>query len=281
MSRIGAWSRVRFQPGFRPAFAAVVAASVLLQATAPARGWGRIGHRASARVAESLLTPEARAAVRGLLDEGESLADASTWADEIRSKRPETGPWHYVNVPITEPGYDPKFCPEAGCVVAKIDDFRRVLADPNAPREQRREALRFLVHFIQDLHQPVHVGDRSDRGGNDLQLQFFEQGTNLHRLWDSGLIEKHANDENAWVKEITAQATPERRQQWAGKTAAQWADESHAAAKAAYLAPGGTAALKPGARLGQEYQDAQLPVARERLAKAASRLADVLNATLR
>src|SRR4051812_25494310 len=82
-----------------------------------ARAWGRIGHRVASRVAEARLSPNARAAVRALLEPGESLADASTWADEHRKELPETAPWHYVNVPVDQGGYDPKFCPPEGCVV--------------------------------------------------------------------------------------------------------------------------------------------------------------------
>jgi len=91
--------------------------------------WGRTGHRVSAMMAESRLTPAASAAVRGLLEPGESLADASTWADEQREV-PRSGPWHYVNVPISEPRYDSRFCSPGGCVVSKIEDFERVLSDP-------------------------------------------------------------------------------------------------------------------------------------------------------
>jgi nuclease S1 len=256
---------------------AAIAAAGLLAATGPAWGWGRVGHRVAARVAETRLTPAARAVVRELLESGESLADASTWADEHRREMPESAPWHYVNVPITADHYDRRYCPEAGCVVSKIDDFRRVLADPMAPRAERQKALRFLVHLVQDMHQPVHVGDRGDRGGNDLQLQFFGQGTNLHRLWDSGMIERHDPDEAAWYREVNALATPDRAAEWARGWAPGWADESLAAAKNAYQLPGTGRLLKPGDKLGQEYLDAGLPVVRLRLAQAGTRLASVLN----
>ena len=91
--------------------------------------WGRTGHRVSSMMAESRLTPAALAAVRNLLERGESLADASAWADHQREV-PKSDPWHYVSVPISEPRYDPKFCAPSGCVVSKIEDFERVLSDP-------------------------------------------------------------------------------------------------------------------------------------------------------
>ena len=167
-------------------------ALAILVGGGPAFGWGFVGHRASARLVETLLTPKTKEAIRGLLEPGETLGNASTWPDEHRRELPETAPWHYVNVPITESKYDAKFCAsqKGGCVVGKIPDFLATLKDPAASVERKRFALRFLVHCVQDMHQPVHVGHRGDRGGNDLQVQFFGQGSNLHRVWDSGLLDQ-------------------------------------------------------------------------------------------
>jgi hypothetical protein len=247
----------------------------------PALGWGRVGHRASARAAESRLTPAAMAAVRALLEPGESLADASTWADEHRAEMPESSPWHYVNVPIDAPAYESRYCPqEKGCVVSKIGEFRTVLADPTRSRSERQRALRFLVHLVQDMHQPVHVGDRGDRGGNDLQLRFFDQGTNLHRIWDSGIVERANPDELAWAQELAALPTPEQAGDWAKGTVVEWANESLEAARLAYRIPGTELPLKAGTKLGQAYQDFGLPIARRRLAQSSVRLAALLNAAL-
>ncbi len=267
----------------RPALAAALAVLTAFSALNPgvALGWGKIGHRVSARLAESRLTPEALAAVKALLEPGESLADAALWADEVRRQRPKSGPWHYINVPITEGRVDRSFCPDAGCVLSAIEEMRTTLADREAPVEKRREALRFLVHFVQDAHQPVHVGDRGDRGGNDLQVQFFRKGSNLHRVWDSGLIEQHSADEAVWEREVGALITPATASAWVGGTPEDWADESLVAARAAYLVPGTDSPLKPGARLDEAYLDAQLPVVRDRLARSSVRLAEILNATLR
>jgi hypothetical protein len=132
-------------------------------------------------MAESRLTPAALTAVRCLLELGESLADASVWADEQR-EMPRSGPWHYINVPLSEPRHDPRFCSPQGCVVSKVEDFERVLSDLLASRAEKQRALRFLVHLIQDLHQPLHVGDTGSRGGNLVQVRFFDAGSNLHRV---------------------------------------------------------------------------------------------------
>jgi nuclease S1 len=259
---------------FRLLIATAIATSAMV---GPAWAWGRMGHRVAGKIAEARLTPAAKAAVAALLEPGESLADVSTWADEVRRNMPKSAPWHYVNVPITEPKYDSKFEPKEGCVVTKIDDFRKILADPNAPRLERQQALKFLVHFVQDMHQPVHVGHRDDRGGNDLQLQFFNRGTNLHSIWDSGLIEHANHTESEWVEALSKTITPELANSWSKGGPPDWANESLDIARKAYLNPPENTELKKGAKLGQEYQDANLPLAERRVTQAGVRLAWILN----
>jgi hypothetical protein len=254
--------------------------TVVLALPTPAFAWGRNGHRASARLAESRLTPEARAAVRALLDEGESLADASTWADEHSRDIPGSAPWHYVNVPIDAPRYDARYCRD-NCVVSRLAEFRRILADPSAPRDRRRMALRYVVHLVQDVHQPMHVGDRRDRGGNATQVSLFrDDRTNLHQVWDSGLLRNGFRNERAVTDALFDLARKPEARDWPGGVAEDWADESLAAARNAYRTPGANRPIQTGARLDREYQDANLPVAVERLTKAGLRLSEVLNADL-
>jgi nuclease S1 len=245
----------------------------------PAWGWGRLGHRVAGKIAEGRLTPTAKAAVAALLEPGETLADVSTWADEVRRDRRESGPWHYINIPITEPKYDAKFVPKEGCVVTKIDDFRKILADTSRPRIERQEALKFLVHFVQDMHQPVHVGHRDDRGGNDLQVQFFDRGSNLHSVWDSGLIEHANHTEAEWVESLSKTITPELADAWSKGGPPDWANESLEIARGAYRNPTDNTELKKGAKLGQPYQDTNLPLAERRVTQAGVRLAWILNTT--
>jgi hypothetical protein len=260
--------------------AVALALTALLALPSPALAWGRNGHRSSARLAESRLTPEARAAVRALLDEGESLADASTWADEHSREIPGSGAWHYVNVPIDAPRYEGRYCRD-DCVVSRLAEFRRILADPGAPKARRRMALRYVVHLVQDLHQPLHVGDRRDRGGNATQVSLFrDEGTNLHQVWDSGLLRNGYRNERALADALFDLARKPEARDWTGGAAEDWADESLAAARRAYRAPGSGEPIRAGARLGREYQDANLPVAVERLTKAGLRLSEVLNADL-
>ena len=136
---------------------AAVALSSTLQTATPVWAWGRLGHRVTARLAEAHLTPKAKAEIKALLAEGESLADASTWAEEYRRGHQKTAPWQYVDVPLDEPRYDPHFPgddPKNGFIVDKIAEFRATLKDPSKPVEERRLALRFIVHPVGDLHQP-------------------------------------------------------------------------------------------------------------------------------
>jgi nuclease S1 len=248
-----------------------------------ARAWGRLGHRASARVAESRLSPRARAVIRDLLEPGESLADASTWADEQGHRVRGSAAWHYVNVPISSPHYSDRFCPRQGCVVSKIAEFRAVLADPDAPRARRRQALHFLVHLVQDLHQPLHVADRDDRGGNNLQLRLGRyEHTNLHAVWDSGLFRwqyrEHA--EADLVRDATARADRPAARAWLAGRVEDWADESLEIGRRAYLVPGTDRTLRRGDEIGPDYVDANLPLAVERVAQSGVRLAAMLNEIL-
>ena len=225
--------------------------------------------------------PATLAAVRALLEPGESLADASTWADEVRRDRPESGPWHYVNVPITEPAYSAEFCPKEGCVVAKIADFRKVLADrPRRPRRAPRGA-RFLVHFVQDLHQPLHVGDRGDRGGNDLQVQFFGQGLEPAPGLGLGLIEQaidrrdgpDSRPEAARVRPRSA-AVVARDSPRIGRTRACSRREPPT------YDPGTGALRRRGRSSDACLPGGHLPVARTGVAQSGVRLARLLNETL-
>ncbi|WP_165250252.1 S1/P1 nuclease [Paludisphaera soli] len=263
--------------------AAILAALVVaapIAASRPAFAWGRNAHRAATRLAESRLTPEARALVRELLEEGESLADASTWADEHSRDIPGSAAWHYVNVPITAERYSAEHCRDA-CVVSRLAEFRAILADPTAPKARRRMALRYVVHLVEDVHQPLHVGDRRDRGGNNVQLTYFrDEFTNLHQVWDSGILRNGYRGERELADALFALARRPEAQEWLKGTAEDWADESLAAAKKAYRVPGSNELLRSGARLGREYQYANLPVALERLARAGMRLSEVLNADL-
>lgn len=246
----------------------------------PALAWGNHGHRIATRVAEARLTPAARAAVRELLVEGDTLLTVCNWADhDGHDAVPASAPWHYVNVPIDAPRYSDRYCKRGDCVVAKIHQFRKTLADRSAPKKDRARALLFFIHFIEDVHQPLHVGDRNDKGGNETQVQFFKEGVNLHRLWDTTMLDDASRDEREWVRRIEPLLTPANVAAWGKGSVEDWADESLAAAKKAYQDPADPSRLVvSGTRLGREYAEASVPVIRLRLAQAGVRLANELNA---
>jgi hypothetical protein len=184
-------------------------------------------------------------------------------------------------VPVTESRYDPQYCPAKGCVVNKIVDFKRVLLDPKADRSKRQQALKFLVHLVADLHHPLHVGDTGSRGGNSIQARFFNKGTNLHKLWDLQIMERHSENEREWLWELGFLANPRMVTEWAKGTPEDWATESLRIAKEAYCHPGAKTVMKSGTRLGDEYYQSALLIIQEQLAKAGIRLAWTLNEIFR
>ncbi len=250
----------------------------LLMTAGPALGWGPEGHRAVAMIAAKNLTPAARDRVQAMLTPHETLAAVSVWADDIRDEHPETGPWHYIDVPLAASTIDMEHeCPAGNCVVAKIAEFESVLKNKSAVPALRREALEFVVHFVGDLHQPLHCADNNDQGGNKVQVVFFGQPGNLHAVWDGGIIRR----EKQWGAQLAAtlesRITPEQRVEWARGSVEDWALESHAlAVKVAYgkLPQGATPSL------GDDYVNATLPVVEEQIEKAGIRLAHLLNEAL-
>ena len=242
--------------------------------------WGPLGHRVVALLAERHLTAKTREAIRNLLEPGETLADCSNWADQHLRDIKGSGCWHYVDVPLSEPRYDARFSapvPEKGCIVDKIAEFRAIVQDQKKTIQERRLALRFVVHLVEDLHMPLHVGDNHDRGGNDTQVRWFEFGSNMHRVWDSQLIARTGSTEDFWLANLQELDTDSNRAQWMRGSVEDWATESLLLARAAYRNPGTGAPIKSGQELGELYHRANLPVVRQRLAQAGVRLAWVLN----
>ncbi len=250
------------------------------QTARPAWAWGRLGHRVIFRIVEKQLTPKAKAAIAELLEPGETLADALLWADENRGRLPKTAPWHYVDVPLDEPRYDARFSGDVstkGCVVDKINEFRLTLRDKSKSTEDRGFALRFLINCLEDMHQPCQVGDNGDKGGNRTQVRFFDRGTNMHRLWDTDMIERTSKDEEYWLQDLAALDTSEARDAAMKGTVEDWATESMLAARQAYQVPETGMRLKSGQKLGDAYVKANLPIVRERLYRGGMRLAIELN----
>jgi hypothetical protein len=255
----------------------------------PSFAWGPEGHQVVGDVARAHLTGTARQRIHELLG-NDDLASVSTWADEVRSQRPETYGWHFVDIPMKAEGFvESRDCyrvdekhPEANqdhhnCVVDRISIFERVLADRNASTTDRVEALKFLVHFVGDVHQPLHaVGEA--RGGNDIHVVEFgsaQCGTrpcNLHFVWDVGLIDHTGRDEQAYTAYLQQLIASHNLQKRAQGTPADWANESFHLGHQVWLDEGG--------QVDEAYYKKNIEIVNERMALAGLRLARLLNEAL-
>ena len=197
-----------------------------------------------------------------LLAQGETLDSIASWADEVRNQRRETSTWHYINIPVAAaPGDWKPFCPPASCVMGVIPELIAQVKDLNLTTAQRGEALKFLVHFVGDMHQPLHVGDKGDRGGNDVQVVYLNRPGNLHSLWDTPLLATAGERDPQLKARLEKKAGFSERRRLAKGKLADWAWETHAASRdTAY-------ALLPVARpavLGDEYLTKASPVVQAR-----------------
>ena len=150
--------------------------------------WGIEGHQVIAKIAQSSLTPKASTEINKLLElePNASLVSISTWADEHKSR--STASWHYINFPRNSCSYIPeRDCNKGDCLIATLEKQIKILRS-NESDEKKMHTLKYVVHLMGDIHQPMHAGFADDKGGNTYQIQAFRKGTNLHSLWDSGLI---------------------------------------------------------------------------------------------
>src|SRR4051812_5054881 len=172
------------------AFAAVVGLS------SHALAWGSEGHEVVAQIGETSLSPNTRSQVKELLGtQASSLADVANWADQVRPSRPETAPWHYVDIPVESSGYDAqRDCRNDDCVVAQITLKVMQIGDLSLLPAVRLEALKWVVHLVGDVHQPLHCADNGDRGGNEIAVTFEGHRKKLHSIWDTGIIDAAADD---------------------------------------------------------------------------------------
>ena len=247
----------------------------------PVFGWGPEGHNLVARLAASHLTPAATARVAEILGESVSLQSISSWPDQIRRERVASGPWHYIDIPIDKAHLDmARDCPKGECVIAKIEDFRKVVVDPAATAVQRREALIFLVHFVADMHQPLHCSDNHDKGGNDIKLDFFGRNANLHSVWDSALLERMGNEE-ALFTQYSKDLTPKRVKKLGKGSVESWAEQSHKTGQKVVYGMLPQAPAGGQVKIDAAYERSAAPVIKDQIERAGARLAQVLNTTLR
>lgn len=241
-----------------------------LLAPVAALAWGAQGHQVVATLAQASLTAKASAAVNQLLslEPGATLASLSTWADEHRD--PATTAWHYVNFPKASCSYErARDCPDGNCVVDALKRQLEILAS-GAPDAERLLALKYVVHLVADVHQPLHAGYADDRGGNRYQVQAFGEGTNLHALWDLGLIRNlHLDTANLSARLRTIPLPSSRGE----------LDVAHFAEESCRIV--GVPGFYPGHKVDAAYIERFTPIMEQRLAIAGARLAGLLNRLFR
>jgi len=233
--------------------------------------WGDKGHEIIAYIAQKHLTEQAREQVQGLLKDS-SFVEAGIWPDHEGRKIPDMNPFHYVNFPEDATTYDrSRDCPDGNCVIEAISWYQRVMVDKEAPLNVRRIALRYVIHLIGDIHQPLHAGYRKDRGGNDIYVSFRGREMSLHKLWDSGLLESEESSAAKIANRINTRLTSKELREWQGGSPALWALESFEFARTcAYRVP-------ETGKITEEYSRRAMSVIEERLAQAGIRLAWILN----
>lgn len=191
--------------------------------------WGSTGHRVTGAIAEPMLSDTAKAQVRDILG-SESLAEASTWPDFMRASsdkfwQREARSYHYVTVPKGKT-YEQTDAPKRGDAITALKKFTAVLQDPKASRDEKTLALRFTIHLVADLHQPLHAGNGKDRGGNSFSVVYFDNPTNLHSVWDSAMIDREKlsySEKSAWLQ---SKMTAQQISDWSTTDPLVWVAES-------------------------------------------------------
>ena len=233
--------------------------------------WSKTGHRVTGEIAQKYLTKKAAKAIDKLLN-GESLAYVSTFGDHIKADRNyrKFSAWHYVNFPADKKYTDVEPS-KHGDIIIGIQKCIAVVKDENSLEADKTFYLKLLVHLIGDLHQPMHVGRLEDKGGNDIQLQWFREGTNLHKVWDSNMIKEFGMTYTELADNLLNINKHQIKKIQEG-TIYDWVEESQDLANELYDS------VEPGEKIGYQYSYKYWNVLESQLQKGGLRLAKVLNA---
>lgn len=232
--------------------------------------WSKTGHRVIGEIAQNHLSRKAKRAINSLLD-GQNLAAVSNFADEIKadSTYRKFSAWHYVNYPADKKYTDEPPSP-FGDVIMGIQECITVIKDPGRPKSERAFYLKMLIHLVGDLHQPMHVGRLEDKGGNDIQLQWFDRGSNLHRVWDTNMITDYGMSYTELAASLPKMSNAARKRLQEG-TLYDWVEESQDIANQLYES------VKTGEKLYYRYNYVWWGTVESQLQKGGLRLAKVLN----
>lgn len=240
--------------------------------------WGADGHRAVGKIAENHLSRKARREVQRLLGT-ETMTLVSTWPDEIRyyPEFKDTAPWHYVNTPSGLPreqyvqAVKSQTNPNA---YSALEAQMKILADASKTKEERTAALKFVIHLVGDIHQPMHTGHSEDKGGNDIKLKYRGRDTNLHSLWDSGLLDYQGLTYTEMAQQYDQKLRGRQIREMQAAAPEQWLWESYQQSEKLYQeTPAGT-------DVDYKYYPAHADMMRQRIVEAGVRLAGLLNKTL-
>lgn len=229
-------------------------------------GWGQTGHRVVGKIAENHLSKKARKNIEEVLD-GQSIAMVSNFMDEIKSDPTydSLGPWHYCTIPEGTNYAGP---PKEGDVIQAIRRYTELLKSGQLNKEEEAFALKNLIHLIGDIHQPLHVGNGEDRGGNDVRVTYFWESSNLHRVWDSGIIDQQNLSYTEYTEWID-KASEEKVSSWQNTDVLDWAKESMSYREGIYDLP-------EDKKINYRYNYVNLDTVNLRLLQAGIRLAGVL-----
>lgn len=245
-------------------------------AAAPAQAWTSFGHRLVGLLAQDQVSPQTRAQLDTLLalEPGADLGTIAAWADDIRDEPAyrHTAPFHYVNFRDGSCRYDAaRDCDQGNCIIGALARYTAVLGDAARPPQERLDALKFVVHFVGDIHQPMHAGNRDDRGGNRFQVSVDGEGSNLHSVWDYHLLRSAGQEMKPYRARLGPHVAQTRIEPM---DFAAWAQSSCALLDSAAIYPPRAGRLPAG------YLERQRPLAEARITLAAARLAALLDRTL-
>lgn len=232
--------------------------------------WGQIGHYVTGEIAEYHLTETARERVNEILG-NTTMAMASVWMDDIRSESrfDYTRTWHWATIADGQT-YEETEQDDGGDIIWALEKLIAELKEGGLSETEEREKLKMVMHMIGDIHQPLHVGTGDDRGGNDVRLQWMGENSNLHRVWDSDIINSFQMSYTELTRELMTAVTPENIEEWQNSTVQDWAYESVSYRDRIYDLPGNM-------RIGYEYRYFNKDIVFERLLQAGIRMAGVLN----
>jgi len=230
--------------------------------------WGQLGHYLIGLMAEKQMKKSTLKKVEQVLSPM-SLGRSGTWMDEIRSDRSYdyATTWHYLT--SKEGEYDPKIQENGGDAFEAIQRIKEELKKGGLTPKDESEKLKMLIHIVEDIHQPLHVGTGNDRGGNDVKLEYFGQQTNLHAVWDSGMIDRQGMSYTEIANELYRRLTPDMISKYRSASMQNWLEEAVSYRPMVYNLP-------ENGKISFQYGYENYPIAEERMIAASVRLAQIL-----